>query len=391
MQKTFTLKTGLLTFLLLALLSKMSIAQGNGEPGTQHGNDLYLGLNANGGTAPSPGGAAAAVWFSDTSSNPTRLATWFATPQNMTPNINGPTGSGQLYFNLGTNVVTAYPNGQPTDMMSSSVMQLVSISPGLKMYASDTLLFDADPAFTLNLNKVALPYAGGGWHKHFNIRAFKTGTYTLAFKYTNNISPAASPVGDSPVYTLTLRNRPVAQGCLLIPGSTRTDTTPYGTGNVVRVFLFPANSAPTSAASALTYTDVYVNPNGTFGVPELLKSGANFLRNGDSFRIGFQSLAVKQAVTAMFPGNIVISPTSPAQLGDISLPLGDVNGDNKIDVDDLTLLLNVYNTRAGDGHYTAEADLSGNGTVDVDDLTALLTNYNVTGAFTPLANRPARK
>ncbi len=58
---------------------------------------------------------------------------------------------------------------------------------------------------------------------------------------------------------------------------------------------------------------------------------------------------------------------------------GDVNGNNVVDVDDLTALLNVYNTSRGDGIYNELADLDGNGRVDVDDLTLLLNNFNTNG------------
>ncbi len=62
-----------------------------------------------------------------------------------------------------------------------------------------------------------------------------------------------------------------------------------------------------------------------------------------------------------------------------ALLAGDANNNNVVDVDDLTLLLNLYNTAAGDGLYLAAADFTGNGTVDVDDLTLLLHNYNTNG------------
>ncbi len=62
-----------------------------------------------------------------------------------------------------------------------------------------------------------------------------------------------------------------------------------------------------------------------------------------------------------------------------TLKSGDVNNNNTVDVDDLTLLLNVYNSTRGDGLYTDGADLNCDGKVDVDDLTSLLNNYNTQG------------
>ncbi len=63
----------------------------------------------------------------------------------------------------------------------------------------------------------------------------------------------------------------------------------------------------------------------------------------------------------------------------ISLLAGDVTNNNTVDVDDLTALLTVYNTAAGDGMYVPNADLNLDGRVNVDDLTILLNNYNSTG------------
>ncbi len=62
------------------------------------------------------------------------------------------------------------------------------------------------------------------------------------------------------------------------------------------------------------------------------------------------------------------------------LRTGDANNNNLVDVDDLTLVLNAYNSRVGDGTYFAGADLNLNGRIDVDDLTLLLNNYNTAGA-----------
>ncbi len=70
-----------------------------------------------------------------------------------------------------------------------------------------------------------------------------------------------------------------------------------------------------------------------------------------------------------------------AYAGTAALLAGDVNGNNVVDVDDLTDLLNVYNTTQGDGTYETKptADLNCDTHVNVDDLTLLLTNYNTNG------------
>ncbi len=51
---------------------------------------------------------------------------------------------------------------------------------------------------------------------------------------------------------------------------------------------------------------------------------------------------------------------------------GDINGDNKVDVVDLSMLLTQYGS-------AGSADVNGNGTVDITDLSILLSNYGKTG------------
>jgi len=54
---------------------------------------------------------------------------------------------------------------------------------------------------------------------------------------------------------------------------------------------------------------------------------------------------------------------------------GDVNGDGRVDLADLALLLASYGACAGDPSYNPDADLDASGCVDLADLAALLANY----------------
>ncbi len=67
----------------------------------------------------------------------------------------------------------------------------------------------------------------------------------------------------------------------------------------------------------------------------------------------------------------------------LSLPGGDADNSNAVNVDDLTLVLNAYNSATTT--QTAGADVDGSGSIDVDDLTVVLNNYNTTGASEPTA------
>ncbi len=55
--------------------------------------------------------------------------------------------------------------------------------------------------------------------------------------------------------------------------------------------------------------------------------------------------------------------------------LGDVNGDGKVTLADLTLLANAYGSRHGDAKWNANADIDGNGVVGLPDLVIMALHY----------------
>ena len=57
-----------------------------------------------------------------------------------------------------------------------------------------------------------------------------------------------------------------------------------------------------------------------------------------------------------------------------SLNPGDANGDHKVDINDLTIVLTNYNQSGA----WATGDFNGDAKVDINDLTIVLTNYNQT-------------
>ena len=58
-----------------------------------------------------------------------------------------------------------------------------------------------------------------------------------------------------------------------------------------------------------------------------------------------------------------------------SLAPGDANGDGKVDINDLTIVLANYNKT---GMAWNQGEFTGSGTVDINDLTIVLANYNTT-------------
>lgn len=58
---------------------------------------------------------------------------------------------------------------------------------------------------------------------------------------------------------------------------------------------------------------------------------------------------------------------------------GDANGDNAVNILDLSILAGAYNTSVGDGSFAPSADFNGDGDVNILDLSLLAGNYNTAG------------
>lgn len=67
----------------------------------------------------------------------------------------------------------------------------------------------------------------------------------------------------------------------------------------------------------------------------------------------------------------------------ISLPAGDANGDNAVDISDLILLITHYNRSFLDQDFLPAADFNHDEFNDVGDLILLIQNYNRLGLFLP--------
>ena len=372
---------------LIALLTLATAAQAQDPPPpTTHGNDVLWGRSGGYGT-PDFGstGSGTGLWFSDSGTNPTRLAAFLAAPIGMIPNINAPDSDpatpnspGSVYYNFGTNEV--YSNGGATGTLRTGVMQLVSISPGLEIWKSQYRFFAPAGTPTSINNTFPYPYVGT-WHNHFAVRAFRPGTYTFQYKLTNVVAYDYTSLTDSPVYTMTFRSRPVLSGKVDLQGGgwAKTDTSRNLTGNRARVFLFAPDSTPAHESDALDYTDVYLDNSGNFSVPE----GLN-ITEGKPYRVGVKPLTM-YGLAVLLPGNFVLSVASPANVGLVALNLGDTNGDGSVDATDFGTFVSAYNSAAsipGSG-YDATADFNGDGFVDPTDFGLFVGDYNTVADFLP--------
>jgi hypothetical protein len=58
---------------------------------------------------------------------------------------------------------------------------------------------------------------------------------------------------------------------------------------------------------------------------------------------------------------------------------GDINNDNTVNLDDLGLLADAFDTTPADPDWNANADLNGDGKVDISDLSLLVDSYGTRG------------
>lgn len=125
----------------------------------------------------------------------------------------------------------------------------------------------------------------------------------------------------------------------------------------VTLTLTPAFGEP------LTRT-VTVDSSGTFTLPNIPRRALTVRAKGDKW------LA---AQTVIAPINQEFAPMA------LSLPVGDANNDNMVDIADLLLLIAHYNQAAPSADYLEAADFSADGITDITDLLLLIGNYNQTG------------
>ncbi len=85
---------------------------------------------------------------------------------------------------------------------------------------------------------------------------------------------------------------------------------------------------------------------------------------------------VRFVVWAQETGSSAPRDVYQAAVIDLPQPVeGDINGDGKVDLEDLAILLGAYGTCEGDANYNPLADLSSDGCIDLIDLAVLLGNY----------------
>lgn len=347
----------LLTIALAGLLALTAHAQGE-----EHGNDIRPGRNENHGRS----GPGTAFWFGD---DPDRFQTWITQPHTMQGHVDAAQGIGRIYYNLGWDTIRTFNGSVNAPVLQSATLQAVAVSPGIEMRGpSNLLLFSSDAGATAYNNSVPFPFTGS-WHRHFLVRAWRPGTYTITFKLADARASEGGgiPLADSDAQTLILRNRPTLRGRVALPGWQRVDASPNQNQNLARVYIFPAGSKPAGESQAISHADVFLDQNGVFLVPENLQRLDNFqpLAEG-SYRIGIKPITAP-GLARLFRGDIALSAAAPLDLSSdvLSLPLGDVNRDGRIDGSDRDIV------QAG----APNGDVNGDGTVNQTDLNLVYASF----------------
>ena len=126
-------------------------------------------------------------------------------------------------------------------------------------------------------------------------------------------------------------------------------------GTTTALFARDVTLTPIAGSAFGTYTLAGI-PNGTYDI----------------------TIKGSKSVRVLLP-NILIN--GAASVPDVTLPGGNANGDNQVDVGDFGLLLNAYGAAAGDstGLYDPRADFNYNGLVDVTDFGLLVNAYGTVG------------
>jgi parallel beta-helix repeat protein len=76
----------------------------------------------------------------------------------------------------------------------------------------------------------------------------------------------------------------------------------------------------------------------------------------------------------------LVSNASRLVIAQFDFPVGDVNHDNRVNLQDLVLLAIAYNSVPGNPKWNPNADLNGDGKVSLQDLVLMANHYGQTGA-----------
>ena len=197
-----------------------------------------------------------------------------------------------------------------------------------------TGIYDQPTCMAASWDTFGLVYVGFGGNSFVYGVPVPTATGTVALEGVSDLSKIKAAVAPLGTFHISFRN----------PG-----TTPEVYGQDVTL--------TTTAGSAKGSYIVTGVPAGTYDVAI---KGAKNLR--------------------VLVSNITVSAAS-GTISDVTLPVGDANNDNSVDVLDFGILVNAYGTDSAQNNgYDPSADFNYDGVVDVLDFGLLVNEYGVVGA-----------
>ncbi len=153
------------------------------------------------------------------------------------------------------------------------------------------------------------------------------------------------------------------------PEITDPSTITVGTGNPESVGLSIPDLSATAIGHALQQgQSILLGVKLDFGLDKTSQSASTFPRN-------YTDTASAAAWTGASFTGAAFSATGFGFFVAFAKLLGDVNGDNKVDIQDAALVAYAYNTRPGDARWNPSADLDNNGVVNITDVAIVAFYY----------------
>jgi hypothetical protein len=153
------------------------------------------------------------------------------------------------------------------------------------------------------------------------------------------------------------------------------DITAYS-GGIINVTVVASNLGFEATGENFTVTVYHNSTLATFNVVNL-QPGQNFTEtiSWNTSDVAAGNYYVIWANTSIIPYNIVtntllVGPTAHVKL------IGDVNGDDKVDINDLIAWDAAYGSTPGSPNWNAQADINGDGIVDKQDGLLIIENYH---------------
>jgi hypothetical protein len=179
------------------------------------------------------------------------------------------------------------------------------------------------------------------------------GTDSPDFPTRNAYQGHQGPDGSADAFVTRLDIRPVTiSGKVILQGCLHPQDIPL-----------TLKFRPTDDADAFTLTTSLAS-DGTFSVQDV---------PANSYHLAFKGSKWLQKVVSVDASKGSVSGVN------VTLLPGDINNDNKVNLSDLGVLADAFNSTPASPNWNANADLDGNGRVNIRDLGLLADNFGKSG------------